>query len=108
MVVTLLFSLLLTLQAAAPALPPPAEEPIVIVANRLDRVRFNLSLNRLTGAMKCRIARSSGNPAIDRYMCDVARYCARTSRPAASAIEQCIAERKRAYLSRYPSPAPTE
>ena len=95
------FVILVSIQAASPGLPPPTDEPILVVASRLDRVRFNLSVNRLTKAMKCRVARSSGNPAIDTYMCDVARYCARTSKQTSSEIERCIAERKQAYLSRY-------
>jgi hypothetical protein len=94
-------AVLLALQAPPVAAVPPGPEPIVVVANRLDSVRYNLSVNRLTGQMKCRVARSSGRAAIDAYMCDVARYCARTARQTRPAIEQCIAERKRSYLSRY-------
>jgi hypothetical protein len=83
---------------AAPATPSTDGDPIVIIANRLDAVRFNLSVNRLTGEMKCTVARSSRDPAIDSYMCEVARYCARTSRKTRAAIEGCIAARKKAYL----------
>lgn len=92
-------SALVALQAAPSAAAPPGE-PILVIASRLDAVLFNLSLNRVTGQMKCTIARSSGRPEIDAYMCDVARYCARTSRKSKAAIEQCIADRKKAYLAR--------
>jgi hypothetical protein len=92
---------LTVLLVSQPAAPAPAEDPIVITSNRLDAVRFNLSVNRLTGGMKCTVARSSGDAAIDSYMCEVARYCAQTSRNTRTAIEQCIAERKKAYLARY-------
>ena len=94
--------LLGVLQARPPSLAAARnEDPIVIVASRLDRVRFNLSVNRLTGEMKCTVARSSGESAVDTYMCETARYCARTSRKTRTAIEQCITERKQAYLSQY-------
>lgn len=86
----------------------PADDPIVITANRLDAVRFNLSVNRLTGDMKCTVARSSTDPAIDAYMCEVARYCARVSRKTRSAIEQCIDDRKKAYLARFQPPSTRE
>jgi hypothetical protein len=94
-------ALLAGLQAPPRSAAAPSEDPIVIVANRLDRVRFNLSVNRLTGEMKCTLARSSGEPAVDAYMCETARYCARTSRKTRAAIEQCITGRKQAYLARY-------
>ena len=95
----LVLAALLALQA--PAAAPPAEDPIVITSNRLDKARFNLSINRLTGRMKCTVSRSSGDPKIDTYMCDVGKYCARTSRKTRPAIEQCIAEQKKAYLARF-------
>ena len=103
---SLVLAMLLAFQATPGTAPPPGEDQIVIAANRVDRVRLNLALNRLTGEMKCTVARSSGEPAIDSYMCDVARYCARTSRKTQTAIEQCIAERKKAYLARQSAPRP--
>jgi hypothetical protein len=93
--------LIAAFQSPAVSAAPPAEEPIVVVASRLDAVRFNLSVNRLTGAMRCTVARSSGDAAIDSYMCDVARHCARTSRKVAAEIERCIKARKADYLARY-------
>ena len=99
----MLIALVLLAIVQAPAASPTAigEDPIVIVANRLDRVRFNLSVNRLTGDMKCTVARSSGEPQVDSYMCETARYCARISGKTRAAIEQCITGRKQAYLARY-------
>lgn len=91
-------ALLLAAQPAVPAAGRPIAEPIVVTANRLDAVRFNLSINRLTGQMKCTVARSSGRPEIDAYMCDVARFCAQTHRNKRVAIEQCITDRKSVYL----------
>ena len=96
----LTIALALLSQGPAVAAGPPGGEPITVIASRLDAVRFNLSINAVTGQMKCRIARSSGNAEIDAYMCDVARYCARTSPKKRAAIEQCIADRKKAYLAR--------
>jgi hypothetical protein len=90
-----------TAQVSVEPVTAAGEDAIVITANRLDRVRFNLSINRLTGEMKCTVARSSGEPEVDSYMCETARYCARTSRQTRAAIEQCITERKQAYLARY-------
>jgi hypothetical protein len=50
--------------------------------------------------MKCRVAQSSGSPRIDAYVCDVAKYCAKSSGKTRPAIEQCIAGQKQAYLKR--------
>ena len=97
----MLLALAALLVSQAPAAAPSAEDPIVITSSRLDRVRFNLSISRLTGRMKCTVTRSSGDPAIDAYMCEVGKYCARTSRKTRAAIEQCIAEQKKAYLARF-------
>ena len=59
----MLLALAALLVSQAPAAAPSAEDPIVITSSRLDRVRFNLSINRLTGRMKCTVTRSSGGRA---------------------------------------------
>lgn len=97
----LVAALILALQTAPAPANAPADDPILVTSSRPDAVRFNLSVNRLAGEMKCTVARSSTDPAIDAYMCDVARHCARTSGKTRAAIEQCIGRRKQTYLARY-------
>jgi hypothetical protein len=94
-------TVLLAVQAPGEAAATPNSDTIIVVASRLERVKFNLSVNRVSGEMKCRIGRSSGNTAVDGYMCDVAKYCAKTAPKNRQAIEQCIGEQKQNYLAHY-------
>jgi hypothetical protein len=91
---------LMALQAAAPAQAPTPEE-IVVTANRHSRVQYGMSVNRLTGATKCRISRSSGDPVVDRQVCEIPRSCARTSPKKRNAIEGCIEARKQQFVVSY-------
>ncbi len=90
--------IMLAFQANAPA---PSPDEIVVTANRLNRVQYGMSVNRLTGASRCRISRSSGDIAVDRHVCEIARYCARTSQKTRAAIEQCTEARKQEFMRTY-------
>ena len=91
---------LVALQVAAPAATPSADD-IVVTGMRLGRVQYAMSVHRLTGATKCRITRSSGDPAVDREMCDIARHCAATVRRTRPAIEACTEAGKQRFLATY-------
>jgi hypothetical protein len=79
----------------------PSPDEIVVTANRMTRVQYGMSVNRLTGASRCRISRSSGDVAVDRHVCEIAKYCARASQKTRPAIEQCTEERKQAFIQSY-------
>jgi hypothetical protein len=91
---------MLALQAASAA-PAPTPEEIIVTGNRLNRVEYGMSVNRMTGATKCRISYSSGDPAVDRHVCEIAKYCARTAKKTRAAIEQCTEARKQEFMRTY-------
>lgn len=91
--------LLATMQVAP--LQEPTPEEVVVTGSRLRRAQYGMSVNRITGAIRCRISQSSGDPAIDRAVCDIGRHCARTARRTREAIEACVEERRRAFIATY-------
>ncbi len=67
-------ALLLALQDAASASQAPEE--LVVFGQRMRKLRFRTQRDRKTGAMKCRVLRSSGDVELDRIACDVGNLCA--------------------------------
>jgi hypothetical protein len=68
--------LLLAGHPAVPAAaePPSAENDIVIIGQRVRKVKFTIKTDR-AGHVVCRIKRSSGDPEIDGLACEAARGC---------------------------------
>jgi hypothetical protein len=97
MILALLYISLVQVTAS----PEPTPEEVIVTGERLNRTRYNLSINRLTGAMRCRISRSSGDAIVDRAVCDIARHCARRAGLRREAIEACAEERRRQFVSTY-------
>jgi hypothetical protein len=77
--------------AAAPAPPTPQDE-IVIVAERLKRLRFAAHVGR-RGLVHCRVKQSSGGPAYDAIACPAVEDCARRALRTAAEAERCVRER---------------
>ncbi|MEA3054245.1 MAG: hypothetical protein QOG72_3148 [Sphingomonadales bacterium] len=65
----------LAVAAAQEASPPPAEEDIVIVGQRIRKLRYSIKPDRKTGIGVCRVKRSSGDPEIDALACEAGRAC---------------------------------
>jgi hypothetical protein len=87
----LLAAATLALQAeAAPTRPSPEE--IVVVGERLRRLKLETRTDRKTGLTRCVFKRRSGDPAFDALMCDAVLGCARTV-TTRSQMESCIAPR---------------
>ncbi|MDB5671273.1 MAG: hypothetical protein JWO25_2232 [Alphaproteobacteria bacterium] len=78
MAILILASALLALQSP-PAVGPSVEssDEIVVIGQRVRRVRLTTRRDRRTGAQTCAIKRSSGDPAIDGAMCEAALSCAK-------------------------------
>lgn len=92
-------------QAASPA-PLPSEQDIVVTGRRWDRVQYAAGVNRMTGKTRCRITVSSGDPAIDREVCEIARACGMVKPRKRALIEACVGERKARFLRTYVAPNP--
>jgi hypothetical protein len=80
------------------AQPVPAPEPlaqsesaIVVVGQRLERLRFSASVKR--GQVRCRVTRSSGDPAFDAIACPAVGECAARPLRTGTEVEACVRER---------------
>lgn len=89
--VMLLAAAMLALQAEA-ALTRSSPEEIVVVGERLRRLKLETRTDRKTDLTKCVFQRRSGDPAFDALMCDAVLSCARTV-TTRSQMESCIAPR---------------
>jgi hypothetical protein len=87
---------LLTLLAATPASVGPAEpvdaEEIVVVGERLKRIKIDTRRDRKTGQQQCKVRRSSGDAVLDAAVCDAVLACAKVARVSAE-MEACVAPR---------------
>ncbi|HEX8239133.1 MAG TPA: hypothetical protein VF574_05265 [Allosphingosinicella sp.] len=64
----------LALAAPPQASPPRVEEDIVIIGQRVRKVKFRIKSDK-AGRTVCRIKRSSGDAEIDGLACEAARGC---------------------------------
>jgi hypothetical protein len=76
--------------AAAAAEPASAENDIVIIGRRVQKIKFTLKTDK-AGKAVCRIKRSSGDPEIDDLACDAARACMHSTSQAA--MNACLTPR---------------
>jgi hypothetical protein len=81
--------------------PVPTEQEIVVTGNRLSRVQYAGGVNTITGSVRCRITRTSGDPEIDRRMCEIVKVCAKSRPRTRENIEACTAARKREFIATY-------
>ncbi|HEX8062312.1 MAG TPA: hypothetical protein VF535_03770 [Allosphingosinicella sp.] len=87
----------LLLSSAQPALPAgaapaAAENDIVIIGEKVRKIKFRIKLDK-AGQAVCRITRSSGDPELDALACDTARPCVRPDIVTKAAMEACLRPR---------------
>jgi hypothetical protein len=90
-------TLALLLLAAQPApaadvRPVAAENDIVIIGQKVRKLKFRLKLDK-AGKVVCRITRSSGDAEIDGLACDAARPCVRPDIVTSAAMTACLESR---------------
>lgn len=76
--------------APAPSVVEPAPEEITIAAQRLKRFRAIMRKDKATGQMRCVVKRESGDPALDKGVCEAMLACAPTIQREAD-IQPCMA-----------------
>lgn len=93
--------------AAAPEASPslPTEQEIVVTGRRWNRVQYAAGVNRMTGKTRCRVTVSSGDPVIDRQVCEIAKACGMVRPRKRELIEACVEDRKQRFLRTYVPPA---
>ncbi len=84
---------LLLLQA-----PAAAPDDILVVAERLKRLRFSAAVDK-QGRVRCKVKRSSGDRMLDAVACDAVRDCAARRLSALPAVQACLEERLHARLA---------
>lgn len=72
-----LASLLLAQSTTAPPPSGPDADEVTVLAQRLKRFRAVTRKDRKTGATICVVERESGDPALDKGVCDALLACAR-------------------------------
>ncbi|HEX9965237.1 MAG TPA: hypothetical protein VGB04_09665 [Allosphingosinicella sp.] len=76
--------------AAAGVQPSPAENEILVIGQRVRKIKFTVKTNK-AGQAVCRIKRSSGDPDIDSLACDAGRACMSSTTQAA--MVACVTPR---------------
>lgn len=79
-----------TAPAPAPAVVEPTPEEITIAAQRLKRFRAIMRKDKATGQMRCVVKRASGDPALDKGVCEAMLACAPKIQREAD-IQPCMA-----------------
>lgn len=96
--------LLLLAAQGASQMPLPTEQEIVVTGRRMSQVQYAAGVNRMTGKTRCRITVSSGDPAIDREVCEIAKACGMARPRKRAVIEACVQTRKEQFLRSYVAP----
>lgn len=86
----LLATALLAPQPVAAAHAPP--DDVVVIGERIRRLKLTTKTDRKTGTTRCIVKRGSGDPSLDATMCDAVRSCAATARTS-QAMEACVKPR---------------
>jgi hypothetical protein len=97
--------MLVAAQAGTPAAtaPDPGAD-IVIVGQRMKRIRVVTRHDRKTGATRCIVRRSSRDPALDAAFCEAVLACAATETKR-EGMNACMGERMTAIARRFARPA---
>ena len=85
--------LLLAAQPSAQAAPATADEEIVVIGERLRKVRFKMKRNRKTMVGSCRVTRTSGDAKFDALVCETAVVCMGTTKVTGAAFSACMGPR---------------
>jgi hypothetical protein len=88
-----MIALMMLLAQAAPSPEPVVDSApdILVVGERLERLRFSATVKR--GQVRCRITRSSGDPALDAIACPAVGECAARPLRTPREMERCVGER---------------
>ncbi|WP_162875602.1 hypothetical protein [Sphingomonas crusticola] len=93
--------------APAPVTAPPDE--VVVVGERMKRVRVVTRRDRKTGGTRCLVRRTSGDDGLDQAICEATLACAQTETKIEGMIA-CLNPRMAAVAQRFAkrSPAPEQ
>ncbi len=95
---SILAAMVLSLQPPATTLSSPPEEGIVIVGERMRRMKLVTRTDRKSGVSRCVFKRRSGDAEFDNLMCATVLECAKTVTTRAQ-MEACMKPSLDAYSS---------
>lgn len=81
---------------AAQTTPPPSADEIVVIGERMRRLKLSTKTDRKTGAPICVFRRRSGDRAFDAMMCEAVLTCAKTVKTVPQ-MEACVGPTVQAY-----------
>ncbi|MEN3749643.1 hypothetical protein TPR58_20890 [Sphingomonas sp. HF-S3] len=93
---TLLLAATLLLPRHVQEAPPPSADEIVVIGERMRRLKLSTKTDRKTGAPICVFRRRSGDPAFDAMMCEAVLTCAKTVKTVPQ-METCVGPTVQAY-----------
>ncbi|HEY0112370.1 MAG TPA: hypothetical protein VGB59_04380 [Allosphingosinicella sp.] len=89
---------LLFAQPSAPAAETQPDHEIVVIGERLRKLRFKMKRNRTTMLGSCRITRSSGDAVLDKMACDAAVACMGAKKITGATFNACLNPRWKAIV----------
>ena len=84
---------------AAPPAPVPSDE-VVVIGERMKRIRVVTRRDRKSGATLCIVRRTSGDAGLDSAICDATLACAQTETKTEGMID-CLNPRIAAVAQRF-------
>lgn len=81
--------------------PPPTEEEIVVIAQKMRFIEVDMQAVKRRGKLvlrRCRISRPSGFAEIDSVPCDVAQACMADAPASRKALALCVEQRSQTRL----------
>ncbi len=91
---------LLALQAVPPA-PPPSEDEIVVIAQKMRLIEVDMKAGKRRGKMelrRCRVTRPSGRAELDVVPCEAAAQCITDGVASRKQLATCVEERSNLRL----------
>jgi hypothetical protein len=91
-----LFGILLVMQAPATAQTSSYEDEIVVIAQKLDKLKISYKGGKKDGIFivkKCRVKQSSGDPGVDAIGCQAVNYCVYQRVSKSSEFNKCVNDR---------------
>jgi hypothetical protein len=86
-------ALMLFAQPAASAVDAQADQEIVVIGQRLKKVKMKVKRDRKTMLGSCRITRSTGDAILDKMVCDAAVACMGTTKVTGAIWSTCLTPR---------------
>jgi hypothetical protein len=90
----------LALQAATPA-PPPSEDEIVVIAQKMRLIEVDMKVGKREGKMelrRCHVTRPSGRAELDVIPCDVAQQCMVEGVASRKQLTACVEDKSNARV----------